>query len=206
MNMAGRGLMITTVALFYLSGCEGAPVQKAEDAKRAVEAARRAEAEKYAAQEFAQLEDSLKAGLIELDRQNAQFGLFRDYAAARHALEWVDAHADQIGERAQENKERLKRVTKDLIELAGDEVNSAALLVAKVPRRQDSGEEIASFKNDLKSLRSSLQEMATELEAENFADAQLRAKAVQTRAERLQREARAVLARNRALSPARGRR
>ncbi len=199
-------MLFLAIALFCLGGCARAPVQKVEDAKRAVESARRAEAAQYAAQEFRQLEDSLRTGLIEVDRQNARFGLFRDYASARHALEWVDSQADEIAERAQENKESLRRVTGDLLELAGAAVEEAARLVARVPRRQDSIEELSSFRNDLKLLRSSLQEVMAELEKENFSAAQLNARALQTRAERLQREARTVAARYEPLRPARGRR
>lgn len=200
------GGLILAVVLCGVWGCSRAPVQKVEDARRAVESARRAEAEKYAAQEFRELEDSLKVGLIEVDRQNAKFSLFKDYETAQRALEWVDARADGIAEQAQENKEGLKRVTADLFQSASAELEEATRLVARVPRRQDSLEELSSFRHELKLLRSSLEEVMAQLGAENFSEAQHHAKAIQTRAERLQREARAVAARYGDLRPGRGRR
>ena len=45
-----------------LAGCEGVPTEEADQARRGVEQARQAEADKYAAEEFAQLTDSLRVG------------------------------------------------------------------------------------------------------------------------------------------------
>ena len=109
-----------------LAGCEGAPVEQADRARRGVEEARQAEADKYAAEEFARLEDSLRAGLIELDRQQAQFGILRDYEAARHALGWTAARADQVCQQAQENKESLGQVAADALKMASTDVEAGA--------------------------------------------------------------------------------
>ncbi|MBI2503611.1 MAG: hypothetical protein HYW07_10320 [Candidatus Latescibacteria bacterium] len=189
-----------------LAGCEGAPVEQVEGARREVDAARQAEADKYAAEEFAQLEDSLRAGLIELDRQQAQFGILRDYEAARHALGWTAARAGQVRQQAQENKESLGQVAADALKMASTDVEATASSVAKIPRRTEYLEEIHSFKSDLKALRAALQEINADLRAENFEQVQTKAKAVQGQAERLRREVRGVMAQEGLLAPRAGKR
>ena len=189
-----------------LAGCEGAPVEQADKARRGVEEARQAEADKYAAEDFAQLEDSLRVGLVELDRQQAQFGIFRDYEAARHALGWVAVSAGQVRQQAQDNKESFGQAAADALKMASTDVEASASSVARIPRRMEYLEEIHSFKNDLKALRTTLQEMNADLRAENFEQVQTKAKAVQGQAEYLRREVRGVMAQEGLLAPRVGRR
>lgn len=189
-----------------LAGCEGVPIEQADKARRGVEEARQAEADKYAAEDFAQLEDSLRVGLVELDRQQVQFGFFRDYVAARHALGWTAAHADQVRQQAQDNKENLGQVAAGALKMASTDVEAMASFVAKIPRRTEYMEEIHSFKNDLKAMRATLQEMNADLQAERFEQVQSRAKVVQGQAERLRREVRGMMAQEGLLAPRAGQR
>ena len=189
-----------------LAGCEGAPVEEADKARRVVEEARQAEADKYAAEDFAQLEDSLRVGLVELDRQQAQFGFWRTYKVARHALGWTAARADQVRQQARDNKESLGQVAADALKMASTDVEATASSVAKIPRRTEYIEEIHSFKNDLKALRTTLQEMNADLQAERFEQVQTKAKTVQGQAERLRREVRGVMAQEGLLAPRAGQR
>lgn len=189
-----------------LAGCERAPLEEADKARRGVQEARQGEADKYAAEDFAQLEDSLRVGLIELDRQQAQFGFFRDYEAARHALGWTAAQADQVRQQAQDNKESFGRVATDALKMANTDIEATASSVAKIPRRVEYLEEIHSFKNELKALRATLQEMNADLQAERFEQVQTKAKTVQGQAERLRREVRGVMAQERLLVPRAGQR
>ncbi len=189
-----------------LAGCEGAPTEQADQARRGVEDARQVEADRYAAEEFAQLADSLRAGLIELDRQRAQFGLLRDYDNARHALEWTARRAGEVRRQAEENKENLAKVAADALQMALTDVDATAASVAKIPRRVEYREEIHSFKNDLKGLRATLQEMSADLQKERFEQVQAQAKIVQEQAERLRREVRGVMAQEALLAPRAGRR
>jgi hypothetical protein len=189
-----------------LAGCEGVPTEEADQARRGVEQARQAEADKYAAEEFAQLTDSLRVGLIELDRQQAQFGFWRTYQVARHALAWTARQADEVRRHAEENKENLGQVAADALQMATTDVEATAASVAKIPRRIEYLEEIHAFKSDLKGLRAALQEMGTDLRAENFEQVQAKAKTVQEQAERLRREVRGVRAQEGLLTPRAGRR
>lgn len=205
----GRGNWYLALALAAgcgLAGCEGTPVEQADQARRGVEDARQAEADKYAAEEFAQLVDSLRVGLIELDRQQAQFGFWRTYKVARHALEWTTRRAAEVRRQAQENKESVGQVAADALQMATTDVEATASSVAKIPRRIEYLEEIHAFKNDLKSLRAALQEMSADLLMENFGQVQAKAKAVQGQAERLRREVRAVMVQEGLLAPRGGRR
>lgn len=189
-----------------LAGCEKAPVEEADKARRAVEEARQAEADKYAAEDFAQLEDSLRVGLVELDRQQAQFGFWRTYKVARHALGWTADRADQVRQQARDSKESLGQVAVDALKMASTDVGATASSVAKIPRRAEYIEEIHSFKYDLKAMRTVLQEMNADLQAERFEQVQTKAKTVQGQAERLRREVRAVMAQEGLLAPRAGRR
>ena len=186
-------MVLVLAAGCCLASCEGAPMDKAAEAKGAVEEARQAEADKYAAEAFVQLEDSLRVGLIQLDREQAAFGLFRDYRGARHAFDWVRVEANKLRQQAQENKESLQKVTADMLQMASTDVEATASQVVRIPRRLEYIEEIHTFKNGLKSLRTTLQEMNVDLRKENFDQVQSKAKAVQEQAEKMRKEIRAVL-------------
>lgn len=189
-----------------LAGCEGAPTEQADQARRGVDEARQIEADRYAPEEFAQLADSLRVGLIELDRQQAQFGLLRDYDAARHALAWTVRQAGEVRRQAEENKENLGQAAADALQMATTDVDATAASVAKVPRRVEYLEEVHAFKSDLKGLRAALQEMGADLRAEHFEQVQAKAKTVQEQAERLRREVRGVMAQEGLLTPRAARR
>jgi len=189
-----------------LAGCEGAPVEQVDRARRGVEKARQAEADKYAPEEFAQLADSLRVGLIELDRQQAQFGLLRDYDAACHALEWAGRRAGEVRRQAEANKETLGQAAADALQMATTDVEATAASVFRIPRRIEYLEEIHSFKNDLKGLRAALQEINAQLRAGNYTQVQARSKSVREQAERLRREVRGVMAQEGLRAPRGGRR
>jgi hypothetical protein len=86
--LVGMSLMMAGVA-----GCAKAPDAELAAAKKAVEEARAAEADKYAAGEFQLAQDGLDKAMEEIKRQNTANVLSRTYVQAKEMLVNVDVQA-----------------------------------------------------------------------------------------------------------------
>jgi uncharacterized coiled-coil DUF342 family protein len=187
------GLLAALSAAFLLTGCDKPPVQEMENAKQAVESARKAEAEKYAVPEFKTLNDSLKAAQAEVDRQNARFALLRNYDQSKKTLAWVDTQSDKVAETSRENKEKMRKQTEAMIEAASVAVDTARVMVARAPKGKESQEEIKMFETELAGMSTALQDVKASMAKENFPETQRNAKAVQTKADDLKNQVQAAI-------------
>ena len=181
--------------MIWLVGCDKPPEPQMEASKKSVEKARQGEAPKYAAQEFNRLQDSLEAALAEVNKQTARFALFRNYDQSRTTLAWVDSFSVVAVDKARENKEKMRKATEQMIQTASVVIDSTAALFTRAPRGKESREELDLLEKDLTSLRDNLEGARSGLQTENFPDAQSKAKAVQTRAEDIQRQLNAAIQR-----------
>ncbi|MEW6751563.1 MAG: hypothetical protein AB1505_11390 [Candidatus Latescibacterota bacterium] len=177
----------------WLAGCDKPPEEQITATKAAVDATVQAEAAKYAAPELAQLQDSLKAALAEVDRQNARFIFLRDYAGAKATLTWVGTRAPQVAQTAKANKEKMRAATQQAIETAQAAVDSAAALLAAAPRGKESKQDMEAMEAEITSLRAGLDEARAGLAAEDFNKAKVKAQDMQTRALEIQNEVAAVI-------------
>lgn len=186
--MVRRSLWIWGALLIWvlgIAGCAKPPTQEIEVANAAVESARKAEAEKYAVQEFSALRDSLNATLAEVDRQKGRFSLLRNYDHAKALASRVTAMADEVQGVAMENKAEIRSETQDLIAKAQAAVEEARSFVGRAPVGKGSQADIEQFKADLSALEVSLSEARSALFREEFMAAKAKAQAIQSGAEGL---------------------
>lgn len=174
--------------VFAMAGCAKPPAQEIEAAKAAVERTRRAEAEKYAPQEFSVLQDSLNAVLAEVDKQKARFALFRNYDRAKASALTVTDRADRVENTAIANKEKIRKETGERIAEAQAAVDNARSLLETTPVGKGTKADIEQFKADLSALQASLLDARNALSREDFSEAKAKAQTIQSKAEGLRAE------------------
>jgi len=190
--------LLTFVVLLtaaWLMGCEKPPQMEMDSAKKAVETARAAEAEKYATPQFKALQDSLRAAEAEVQHQNERFVLLRNYDNAKKSLANVNATSEKVAQASRDNKEKIRRATKEKIDQASVAIDSTAALLKRAPRGKESREELQLMETNLTNLGATLQTAKSAYDAENFSGAQQSADSVQAEANKIQQEVGAVIAR-----------
>lgn len=180
------GVMLICVGIIV--GCAKPPTEQIDLAKAAVASAQRAEAEKYAPQEFSTLQDSLNAALAAVDKQKARFALFRNYDQARAlALNVID-RGPSVEDKARENKAKIKRETESLIAEAQAAIDSARSVLGTAPVGKGTKADIEQFTADLSALQASLSEAGSAVSREDFSGATARAQTIRSRANSLKDE------------------
>ena len=103
----------------------------------AIEAAKKAGADRYVAASFQAAVDAQKSGLAQVEEQNAKFALFRNYDAAKTTLVSVTTLSNKAVEETTARKEALKaEVTAAVTELTASIAANKELL-AKAPKGKE---------------------------------------------------------------------
>ncbi|MFC1475671.1 hypothetical protein ACFLQW_01560 [Candidatus Zixiibacteriota bacterium] len=153
------GTVIWVLILLLIAGCSKAPVDEEKRALDALDLARQAEADIYAAQDFAMAQDTVDAAIKERERQDERFKLFRSYENARQKFLRAESLAGQAAELARGAKSQQVYECRDRVQRAAEAVDSCATLLDSAPKKGKGSDA------DLRMLREDLVTMATELGA-----------------------------------------
>ena len=115
-------------------GCAKEPTQELSAAKAAVASAKAAQADKYVAQEFAAVQDSLTAAENEIAKQNAAAAFSRNYDKAKATLANVMSLAAPLNAKAIEEKAKVQTEADNAIAKLTASVSEAKALVKKAPK------------------------------------------------------------------------
>jgi hypothetical protein len=165
------------VVLALVAGCAKAPQQEIEAAKAALEAAKTAEADRYAADLYNAAKDSLDAALAEVEAQNAKFALTRNYGNAQKWLQSAVAAANAAVEAVAANKEQVRAEAQDLWNQAKAAVAEVKGLMAKAPKGKEGKEVLEQMQSEISGVENSLAEAETALNNGDFLTARDKAKA-----------------------------
>lgn len=181
-------MLLVFLTLLFIAGCAQAPIQDIEAAKAAVEAAREANADSYAADEFKAAQDALTSALAEVEAQNSKFPLTRNYDKAVQALKAAKEAADKAKANAGLNKEKAKKEAEALIAEAQSAVAAAKEALAKAPRGKDTKADIEAMNADLSGLESSLNQANQDMSKQDYLGAKAKAQAVKEKAATIQND------------------
>src|SRR5712691_9845249 len=92
------------ITLLILSGCAQPPTVQLNAAQKAIDDARAAQADKYAAGEFGASQKALTDARTEIMNQDKNFVLTRNYTTAASLLKDVETKAQAAQAAAKENK------------------------------------------------------------------------------------------------------
>ena len=130
-------LVTLSVLVVTFASCAKPPQADMDAANVAIEAAKKAGADRYVAASFQAAVDAQKSGLAQVEEQNAKFTLFRNYDAAKTTLVSVTTLSNKAVEETTARKEALKaEVTAAVTELTASIAANKELL-AKSPKGKE---------------------------------------------------------------------
>jgi hypothetical protein len=178
--MASVSQIINTgfvAVVLLMTGCAQPPSKQLEAAQKAVDAARAAEAEIYAKDDFMKLEQEFAVAKDELAKQEKTFAIFRSYSEADRLLSKVVEDGGQVTAKASQNKEAAKTAALDVEQEAQQVVASAKELMANAPAGKERAA-VESIKQDISGLEAGLGEVHRLLEKGDYRGAEAQARAV----------------------------
>ena len=170
-------ILVAGLAVAFMAGCAKAPEQEVAAAKSAIEAAKSAEADRYAAPEFTAAQDSLNAAMAEIEKQNSAFPLSRNYDHARKALTAVATAASAAQTNAVAAKEKVKIEADSAIAQTKVAIEDARGLLKKAPKGKEGKEALEAISNEISLVDSSLVEASTLVSSGDFMGARDKANA-----------------------------
>jgi len=192
-------MVIRTTATFILfvsliaTGCAKPPSEQLEAAEQAVKEAQQSGANLYAPEEYAKLEGSLAAMKKEAAEQDGKIGLLKDYGKAEQLAASTSTDAARVKTEAAQKKEEARTAALQAQQVAQEAVSSTLQLVAKAPVGKDRAA-IEAIKNDAEALKSSLAQVQTALDKEDYPAAQAQAKAIDEKSRAVSSEIQNALA------------
>jgi hypothetical protein len=179
--------------LLLAGGCAKPPEQETVRAESALEGARGAEAEKYAAQEFRGAEAALREAKQEIEAQNERFALMRDYEEGTKKLAAAEEKANAAKTAAVANKASAKQEAEDRVRQAREAVTAAETALASAPRGKGTKADIEALTADLDEVKAQLGELDTKLASEDYFGARDRADSLITAANSVSTEIQAAI-------------
>jgi hypothetical protein len=151
----------------FFPGCAKAPATELAAAKAAVKAAQDAEADKYMANNFLNLQKALEAAEAEVAKQNKSLFLARKYTRATELLTKTTQFATELQNEAPKAKEAAVAQVNENLGLVKGILQETADDIKKASRSKDKKSIIAELKADLSSADSVAALAAAEFKAGN---------------------------------------
>ena len=192
--MLNKAVLCGLVCLIFIIGCGEAPVEQIAGAKDAIERAKVAEAETYAADAYKMAADTLQVALAAKQQADSKFKLLRNYKETERLIARVEVLANEAASKAHAEKERMKLEIADLLSSARAVVDSAQVAIQKAPKGKGSKAEIELMKSELAAANAALTEAQADFEADRLAPAKAKLQAAMEKARRISGEIAAAAA------------
>ncbi len=190
-------LALCAGVLLLAIGCSKKPETEIAAAGAAITAAESAEAQEYAPAALQSARDSLTAAQQELAAQDAKMALMRKYDRAKELYVSAATLAQEAGNQAQMEKERVRAEVEAELVSTRAMVDSLSAQIAAAPRGKDNKAELELMKAEAASMVASLDEAASLQASGKYLQAQSKVKAVATRVGEIQAELATAMARKR---------
>ena len=163
------------------TACAKQPTQELNDAKAAIDAAIAEGGEKYANEEVKTLNDEITAAMDEIKTQDGK--ILKNYDKAKELLAKVKTGGETLKTEMPAKKEKAKNDAMAALDAAKAAVNDARTLLGKAPRGKGTMADIEALKADVAGLESSLTEVQTLMDGEDYFAAADKANGIKTKAE-----------------------
>ncbi len=170
-------LVGAVLVLAFVFGCAEAPKQDIEAAQAALQAAKAAEADRYAADQFKAVQDSLDAAMAEIQQQDSKFALMRNYDRAKAMLQSALTAANAAAQAAATNKEAARVEADTLKKQLEGSIAAAKELMKKAPKGKEGRAALEMIQNDINTLEASVAEITNAYSSGDFLTAKDKAQA-----------------------------
>ena len=180
MKRSWFGLAVLVMALVTVVACGKPPQEDIDAAKAALEAAKTAQAEKWAETDYQTAESSLSAAQAEVDAQAQKW--FKNYDKAKELMVTAKTDAEKAAAAAVANKETAKNEATTAIADATAALDAANTALAGAPKGKDTKADLELFKQDLDGLTATLAEAQSAMGSEDYNAAKDKASSVKEKA------------------------
>lgn len=164
------------VVALLLTGCASPPDAELTEAQAALDEARTsAQADTWAADEYARAKASLDAAKQEIEAQGERFAMMRNYDKAKQDLAKVKSDAAAAQSAAAANKQKARDEANTKLQDAVAAIDAARQALAAAPVTKDTRVDIQLFTADLDGLNQSLDEVRGMISAEDYRGASVKA-------------------------------
>ncbi len=181
---------IVMVAVVF--GCGKKPLGSINEAKAAVEAAKTAEAAVYLPDEFAAVEDSLNSIMASVTAQDSK--LFKNFGDAKVKLEETVTLANQVAAKVASRKEEVKKEVETLMTEIKKVIAEDKTLMTRAPRGKEGVAVLEQIKTEIATIEASVVEAQGMYDKGLFMDALNKVKAGKERADGINAELKAAIA------------
>ncbi len=164
-------LMVTAAVL--MTGCQKPPEQELAAAQQAIDAAKQAEAEKYAQTELSTVQTTLDQARAEIETQKAKW--FPNYDNAKKLLADAKTQGDQAKEAAIQGKEKAKQEATAAIADAKAAVEAAETALKSAPKGKGTKADLELMTKDLEGYKTAITEAEQMMASEDFKGATAKA-------------------------------
>ena len=180
MKRSWFGMAVLVMALVTVVACGKPPQQEIDAAKAALDAAKNAQADKWAGTDYQTAESSLSAAQAEVDAQAQKW--FKNYDKAKELMNTAKADAEKAAAAAVANKETAKNEATTAIADATTALEAAKTALAGAPKGKDTKADLELFKQDLEGLAATLTEAQTAMGSEDYLGAKDKANSIKEKA------------------------
>ena len=180
MKRSWFGMAVLVMALVTVVACGKPPQQEIDAAKAALDAAKSAQADKWASTDYQTAESSLSAAQLEVDAQAQKW--FKNYDKAKELMNTAKADAEKAATAAVANKETAKNEATTAIADATTALEAAKTALAGAPKGKDTKADLELFKQDLEGLAATLTEAQTAMGTEDYMGAKDKANSIKEKA------------------------
>ena len=174
------GLLVLTV--LGMAACSKPPEQAMQAGSAALEQAKAAGAEIYAADALQKAQDALNRAEAEKKAQDEKFVLFRSYKSSEEMYAQAKTELDAATQAAAAGKELAKADATAAVEAAKAALASANEALAAAPKSKDSKADLELWANDLGTYATTVTEAEAAIASEDYLGAKSQAESVTAKA------------------------
>jgi serine phosphatase RsbU (regulator of sigma subunit) len=157
---------IAALSMFVAVGCAKPPQDEINSTQAEMDRAKQAQAETWAPNEIKAAEEGMSAANAEISAQNEKW--MKNYDKAKELLAKAREDAAKAAEAAAANKEQARKDAEATIAAADTAVQAAEAALKVAPVTKDSKADLELFKNDVTTLKSTLDAARQSFGSEDF--------------------------------------
>jgi hypothetical protein len=186
-------LSALVLMIVLATGCAKLPQVELDAATAALDSAKVVEANRYLADEFNALQDSLNSANVEIEAQKSKLFISRNYKAITAKLVNITTSVEGLKVRAEERKIQVRTEVQDTLVVLNELILEDKALLAKAPKGKEGKAALEAIMNDITVLEASVAEINTLITNGDYLTAQDKTNASKAKAEAIKEELTAAI-------------
>ena len=177
-----------------VTSCAKPPQAELDSAKASLEAAKLVEANRYLADEFNALQDSLNAASVAIETEKSKSFISRSYGTIAEKLVKITADADVLKSKVEERKAQVRAEVQETLVALSALIAENKVLLAKAPKGKEGKAALEAIQTDITVIEASVNEVNTLISNGDYLTAQDKVNASKAKAESIKAELEAAIA------------